>query len=64
MTNKTKNKLWAALTVLIIVWSTYSILGIMFLLGWKAIVCLIGAMGVYKLWKIFYDEMNEKDGIQ
>ena len=64
MTNKTKNKLWAALIVLAIVGTTYSILGIMFLLGWKAIVCLIWAMGVYKLWKIFYDEMNEKDGIQ
>ena len=64
MTNKTKNKLWAAFIVLTIVGSVYSVLGIMFLLGWKAVVCIIGAMGMYKLWKIFYDEMNEKDGIQ
>jgi hypothetical protein len=64
MTNKTKNKLWAAFIVLTIVGSVYSVLGIMFLLGWKAVVCIIGVMGMYKLWKIFYDEMNEKDGIQ
>lgn len=63
MTKKNKNKLWAAFIVGALLGAGYSIIGLMCLLGWKMTIVMISMWCTYKLWKIFYDEMNTKDGL-
>ena len=63
MTQKNKNKLWAAFIVGALLGAGYSIVGIICLLGWKMTIVMIGMWCAYKLWKVFYDDMNKKDGI-
>ena len=63
MTQKNKNKLWAAFIVGALLGAGYSIVGLICLLGWKGLLVVAGVWCVYRLWKAFYDEMNKKDGI-
>lgn len=63
MTKKNKNKLTAALIILVLFGTVYSIIGLICLIGLKMSLVMISMYGIYRLWKMFYEDMDEKDGI-